>query len=213
MDDGVDPAILRFGNLQELADEELVAEYRRRSSDTASGDTSAPLNELFRRHYERVCLWCLRFSSSRDMAADLAQEVFLKVFSSMHTYRGEAKFSTWLYIITRNQCFTSLKGQPAQETIEDSLVDIPDYSSDPYKQLLESSNRELIQKILRESLTDLESRIMTLHFAEEIPLDVIGRLLLLENPSGARAYIVSAKRKLARALERLRARERSRDEK
>ena len=208
MGDGVDQAILPFGKLQELADEELVSAYRR-SADQAGAAASPQLNELFRRHYERVCLWCLRFSGNREMAVDLAQEVFLKAFSSMHTYRGEAKFSTWLYIIARNQCFTSLKGQPVQETLEGRVFDIPDYSSDPYKQLLEASNRDLIQKLLRDSLTDLESRIMTLHFAEELPLDAIGRLLLLENPSGARAYIVSAKRKLARALERMRARDKS----
>ena len=48
--------------------------------------------------------------------------------------------------------------------------------------------------------------------AEDMPLDAITRLLRLENKSGAKAFIVSAKRKLATALDRLRARERWADE-
>ena len=43
---------------------------------------------------------------------------------------------------------------------------------------------------------------MTLHYAEEFPLDAVTRLLKLDNASGAKAYIVSAKRKLARAVAR-----------
>ena len=44
---------------------------------------------------------------------------------------------------------------------------------------------------------------MTLHYVEELPLDAVTRLLKLENLSGAKSYIVSARRKLARAVERL----------
>jgi len=47
--------------------------------------------------------------------------------------------------------------------------------------------------------------VFTLHYAEDVPLDAITRLLRLENASGAKAYIVSAKRKLARAAERWKA--------
>jgi len=47
-----------------------------------------------------------------------------------------------------------------------------------------------------------EARVMTLHYAEELPLDAVTQLLKLDNASGAKAYIVSAKRKLARAVSR-----------
>lgn len=43
---------------------------------------------------------------------------------------------------------------------------------------------------------------MTLHFVEDLPLTAISRLLELENASGAKAYLVSAKRKLRAALDR-----------
>jgi hypothetical protein len=65
----------------------------------------------------------------------------------------------------------------------------------------------LVRRLLRDSLDEVETRVFTLHYAEDLPLDVITRLLKLNNASGAKAYIVSAKRKLARAVERWRARE------
>jgi hypothetical protein len=46
----------------------------------------------------------------------------------------------------------------------------------------------------------VEARVMTLHYAEELPLDAVTQLLNLDNASGAKAYIVSAKRKLAQAV-------------
>jgi hypothetical protein len=45
-----------------------------------------------------------------------------------------------------------------------------------------------------------------LHYGEDVPLDALTRMLRLENASGAKAYIVSAKRKLGRAVERMLAR-------
>ena len=54
--------------------------------------------------------------------------------------------------------------------------------------------------------SELEMKVMTLHYADEVPLDAVTRVLNLENASGAKAYIVSARRKLARAAQRLQAR-------
>jgi len=60
----------------------------------------------------------------------------------------------------------------------------------------------LLRDLVRDSLSEVEARVMTLHYAEELPLDAVTRLLKLDNTSGAKAYIVSAKRKLTRAVAR-----------
>jgi hypothetical protein len=58
--------------LEQLLDEELVAQYR---SSTEIRDRELYIDELFRRNYARVARWCLRFTADRESAADLAQEV------------------------------------------------------------------------------------------------------------------------------------------
>jgi DNA-directed RNA polymerase specialized sigma24 family protein len=63
----------------------------------------------------------------------------------------------------------------------------------------------LVRGLLDQTLDDTERDVFTLHFGDDLPLDAITRLLGLENRSGAKAYIVSARRKLARAVRRWRA--------
>src|SRR5580692_6136622 len=91
-----------------LADEELVERYRRDSSSPAARSF---LNELFERHHAQVATWCFRMTGNTDSAADLAQEVFLKAFQRLDSYRGAAKFTTWLYSIARNHCLDELRSR------------------------------------------------------------------------------------------------------
>ena len=77
--------------------------------------------------------------------------------------------------------------------------------------MLEALQREeslaLMRTLMEENLDEMEKKVVALHFAQEISLDAVTRLLELDNPSGARAYIVSAKRKLAAAMQRWKARQ------
>ena len=187
------------------ADEELVARYR---AGLGSTEADASLNELFQRHHRRVALWCLRLTGDRESAADLAQEVFLKAFRSVESYRGASRFSTWLYSITRNHCYNEIKARATRpETVESMTEELVDRSLDPYSQVELENSAQVWRTLMKDTLTEVEARVMTLHYGEDVPMDAITRLLNLENPSGAKAYIVSAKRKLAHAVERWKARE------
>jgi RNA polymerase sigma-70 factor (ECF subfamily) len=76
-------------------DEQILAEFQ------TSGD-AATLGTLVERHLERVRNLAFRLVLCHAAADDVAQEVFLKVMRSAHTFRGQAKFSSWLYRITVN---------------------------------------------------------------------------------------------------------------
>lgn len=77
-----------MSRLDDLADDELV-----RAARAAGSEGSAPyLDALFRRHQTRVAAWCLRFSGRREEAADLAQEVFLRVQERLGGFRFESSF-------------------------------------------------------------------------------------------------------------------------
>ena len=67
----------------------------------ADGDTSA-LGELYRRHHRRVYGLCLRMAANTAEAEDLTQEVFIKLFYEIGTFRGESAFTTWLHRLTVN---------------------------------------------------------------------------------------------------------------
>ncbi len=196
-------------SLEQLPDEELVAKYR---STAEIIERERYVDQLFRRNYARVARWCMRFTADRESAADLAQEVFAKAYQNLPSFHGQSKFSTWLFVIARNHCLNAVRANARQATAlkaddgEEILMAIADSSPNAHSAMEQMASAQLVRKLLSEALDETEKMVFTLHYAEEVPLDAITRLLRLENQSGAKAYIVSAKRKLARLVQQWKAR-------
>jgi RNA polymerase sigma-70 factor, ECF subfamily len=145
----------------------------------------------------------LRFAGDREEAYDLAQVIFEKAYSHLDSFRRDSKISTWLYSITRSECMNFLKarkGRPAPvETPE--LEELPDAAEASPEQAVErEGSAQLVRALLEQALDETEKKVFTLHYGDDMPLETITRLLGLSNRSGAKAYIVSARRKLARAV-------------
>ena len=184
----------------------LVA--RHRAGEGAPGET-VHLNELFQRHYRRVGIWCFRWTGDREAAADMAQEIFVKAYRNLESFRGDCKFTTWLYAIARNHCVNVWRSRAVrpEEVAGEDLSEIPDSRQrDPEMQIDRDHNVRVVRELMRDALDDVERQVMSLHYVDEVPLDSITRLLGLTNASGAKAYIVSARRKLTAALNRRNAR-------
>jgi RNA polymerase sigma-70 factor, ECF subfamily len=73
-----------------------------------AGDIRA-FEELFARHSRSIVQFAYRFVRNREIAEELAQEVFLRVHDAAATYKPEAKFTTWLYRIAANLCLNELR--------------------------------------------------------------------------------------------------------
>src|SRR5664279_2094390 len=159
--------------MAEISDEELVAQYRAASNPSHA---NAFLNQLFQRHHTRVAAWCFRMTGSVDSAADLAQEVFLKAFQRLDSFRGDSRFSTWLYAIARNRCMDELRSrtQRPQEDTDAVLDEMADGRFEDIAMTLERrESAEVLKELMRETLDETETRVMTLHFVEELPLDSV----------------------------------------
>jgi RNA polymerase sigma-70 factor (ECF subfamily) len=185
-----------------LTDEELVERYR---AAGGSRDGELYLNQLFGRYHTRVAAWCYRMAGDVDSAADLAQDVFLKAFQHLGSFRGNSKFGTWLYAVARNHCMDELRSRALTTgQVDDFVLDqVADSSLEPIWLTLErDESAETLRQLIQQALDETEKRVMTLHYVDELPLDTITRLLGLENASGAKAYVVSARRKLQRIVSR-----------
>ena len=88
-----------------------------------------------------------------------------------------------------------------ENTADAMMEEVPDLAEDISAALERREAVEIMQSLMRDSLDQTESRVMTLHYVHELPLDAVTRMLGLSNQSGAKAYVVSARRKLARAFE------------
>jgi RNA polymerase sigma-70 factor, ECF subfamily len=189
-----------------LSDEELVAIYRENlRTDWESQAREDAAAELFLRHQTRITRWCYRFTHDRESASDLAQEILLRAFRNLDSYRGECRFSTWLYVIARNLCMSAIQKRSCEPVwvAKASPVDFPDTASvDVHTAVETEQRRRRSWRFILETLDETEARVMMLHYGQEMPLNTVSRMLGLTNKSGAKAYIVSARRKLAAAMSR-----------
>ena len=193
--------------MAEVSDEELVERIREQSGSIAA---ESSIEELFQRYHTRIATWCFRFTGNKESALDLSQEIFFKAYRYLSSFRADSKFSTWIYSIARNHCINERKSSASEPLFHSDpvLLELRDSSSPGPEASLERQQRlQLMRKLISESLDDTESKVMTLHYAEDMPLDAIGRVLGLTNASGAKAYIVSARRKLNTAIQRWKARQ------
>lgn len=91
------------------------AELAKRASQ---GDTTA-LEALYHRYVHRVWRFAWLRTNSRDEAADIVQETFLRVVRSVGQFRGDSSFTTWLFLVTR-----SVAIERARRAHRDRLINV-----------------------------------------------------------------------------------------
>jgi RNA polymerase sigma-70 factor, ECF subfamily len=169
---------------------------------------------LVEKYYKKIYNLAYRFVGDAEEANDLAQEIFTAAYQNLKKFRGDAKFSTWLFQIATNRGknrFKYLKrrgyfaGRGQQESDDErdsSQRAIPDYSTNP-ETLLAGKQ---IQKIVQDAIDDLDpdhKEIVILRDIEGFSYDEIAQILNL--PEGTtksrlhRARMV-VKEKLKKAL-------------
>lgn len=73
-----------------------------------NGDTKA-YAQLVDRYKDLVYTLALRMLKHREEAEEVAQDTFIKVFKSLNKFKGDSKFSTWIYKVTYNTCLDRIK--------------------------------------------------------------------------------------------------------
>ena len=113
---------------------------------TAVARAVAGESELFallvKRHQRAIYGLGLGFFKNADDAGDFVQDVFLKAFRSLPGYRGNSKFSTWLYRIAYNTAINAVKRRKEFHSLAED-AEIPDFD-DPQDKAVRSAAKEAI---------------------------------------------------------------------
>ena len=171
-----------------------------------AGETEA-FEDLVRAHEKTVYNLALRMTGNPQDAEDMAQEAFLKAYRSLPEFRGESKFSVWLYRIVSNVCLDHLRRQSRRPAVslttedeegEAQQWDVPDESLSPERLLEQKLTREAVQKGLRQ-LPEEQRQILLLREIKGLSYEEIGEILALE-PGTVKSRIFRARKRLCAFL-------------
>ena len=102
------------------ADRALADLDERRLVEACLGGQAGAFDLIVERHRRSVYLLCYRFVSNHEDASDLSQDVFLRAYRGLRSFRGQSSLATWLYRIGVNVCLNRVSAKKLQsESIED----------------------------------------------------------------------------------------------
>jgi RNA polymerase sigma factor (sigma-70 family) len=139
--------------------------------------------ELVNRYQGYVFTLVLRMIKSREDAEEVAQDVFVKAYRSLSDFRGESKFSTWLYTITNTTCITFLRKKKLDiHSLENEKVFEAADSKDSglRANMIEQKSRMNMVNEAIAMLSPDDAGIITLFYKAEQNLDEIARILRIE---------------------------------
>jgi RNA polymerase sigma factor (sigma-70 family) len=154
-----------------MTDEQIVDRVR-------NGETRL-FDQLVRRYQDPVYGMAARFVGAGADAEDVAQEVFLKVFRGLAGFKGEAKFSTWLYRVTFNLCADWLRRnrKPGRRTAGiDEAGEVRDDRVDLEGSLLESEEKARVNRAL-DALDKRYRSVIVLLYYQKLPYEEIATIL------------------------------------
>ena len=165
-----------------------------------NGDTNA-FTILVNRYKDLVFTLSLRMIKNREEAEEVAQDTFIKIFKSLSKFKGDSKFSTWIYKITYNTCLDRLKKNKRQQY----TVAIDEYTEHQIKTLdnaldkIEEQEKQLAIKNCLELLPSEDSFILTLYYFDELSLDEISKITGLK-PNNVKVKLFRSRKKMATIL-------------
>ena len=178
-------------------------EERRIIAQVCAGDANA-FEALVVAYQKQVYNLALRTVGNEEDAADMTQEVFLRAYRALGTFRGESKFSVWLYRLTTNVCIDFLRSRRRHPTVsltasedddEQPQFDLPaDERTSPEQQLTRSEMRRAVARGL-DSLPDDARKILILRELNGLSYAEIGKVLHLEAGT-VKSRLFRARRKL-----------------
>lgn len=120
----------------------------------AKGDLAA-FEQLVKRHQNRVYRLCYKLLGTDEDAWDVAQEVFIKIYSARETYVENAKFTTWLYRIANNASIDRIR----QFKRSQKVVSMDDMTVEPELDQGRSPHEEAVLGELRGDVSDALAKL------------------------------------------------------
>ena len=170
------------------------------------GDVNA-FEKLVTEYERAVYAIAQRMTGNAEDAADMTQETFIKAYNSLSSFRGDSKFSVWLYRIANNVCLDFLRSRSRKPTVslstedddgEETQLDIADESQSPELLLESALTRDAVRRGL-DSLPPDYKQILLLREIQGLSYEEIAAALGIESGT-VKSRIFRARKRLCTFL-------------
>lgn len=155
-------------------DEELIRQINATNSTVLYGN-------IYDRYSRKIYNKCFSFTSNKQEAEDLTQDVFIKLFIKIHKFKGQSKFSTWLYSFTYNFCVNYVNRDKSRKMnyASDSMDD-HDYYLSQMEDVKDEDLFEMDVDVLKcalEKISPEEKSLLLLKYQDDVTVKELQALL------------------------------------
>ena len=139
-------------------------------------DNERIFNEIVNQNSEKLYWHVRRLVNSHEDADDLLQEIFLKIWQALPSFRGEAQYSTWAWRIATNETLNWLRREKVRATLRFSSIDAEmerRIMADPYFNGT-GAQRELAKAVSR--LPDKQKQVFVMRWWDELSYEQISEI-------------------------------------
>ncbi|MGY0391165.1 RNA polymerase sigma factor [Bizionia sp. KMM 8389] len=158
----------------------------------------------------KVFATCISFVPNKEDAEDIAQDVFVEVFNSIHKFKGQSKLSTWIYRITTNKCLAFIRARNTKKRFgflqsimgNDMPIDKTDYFTEMNHPGIILENKETSETLFYaiNQLPDAQKIVFTLHKIDGKSYQEISGIIQ-KSVSSVESLMFRAKKNLQKLLE------------
>lgn len=168
-----------------------------------NGDQSA-FAQLVERYQNYVFTLVLRFTENREDAEEIAQDVFVKAYRSLADFRGDSKFSTWLFTITRTTCLSFLrKKKPDTLSLDNERtgIQVENRESGFNANMVEQKSKHAMLNQAISMLSPDDAQVLNLFYKGDQTLEEIGKIMRLD-PNTVKVKLHRARQRLKDKMEK-----------
>ncbi len=158
---------------------------------------------LVDRYKDMVYTLAIKMLNNKEEAEEIAQDTFIKVFNSLSKFKGESKFSTWVYKVTYNTCLDALKKKKKINNVS-YIEDFSEHQTKALEGILDSidekERNQAIQQCLEELPSD-EAFLVTLYYFDDQSVEEIAKVMNISTDN-VKVKLFRTRKKLATILKR-----------